>query len=80
MKDDELIEIVRKYTEYFKLTLSEDSKSLKVYDSALVGYLAKEDKKYFRYWGDRKWRECKTTDLMIAIVENIPLHESGNVL
>ena len=80
MKDEELIEIVRKYTEHFKLTIKEDTTSFKIYGSTIVGCLTKKEKKYFRYWSDRKWCECKTTDLMISILENMPLHESVHVL
>ena len=80
MKDEELIEIVRKYADYFKLTIKEDATSFKVYGSTLAGCLTKKEKKYFRYWSNYQWHECKTSDLMIAVLEEIPIHECGNVL
>ena len=80
MKDEELIDIVKKYVECFQLTIKEDTTSFKIYGSTLVGCLTKKEKKYFRYWSDRKWCECKTADLLSAILENIPLHENVHVL
>jgi len=40
----------------------------------IVGYMHKSKPKYFNYKNSNTWRQCKTSDLVTAVLNNIPAH------
>ena len=75
-----------KNNDYVKLYANSFGLDIKNYNSLniqslsvnnnIVGWCKLDDNKYFSYLNEAgNWSQCKTSDLLLAIFNNIPIHK-----